>query len=875
MNSKTSGRSAMTLPPGSAKLRKLAVYGRRSSGKTCILSALAMSRLANPRGYSCLWISDHGNCPEVTAEENRQPDDPWLARWRGKDMLTTQIERIDKGLLPEATELKHPLRLIYQFTKSETTLRLPDEREPAEDTPWKDAVATFFVELIDYSGELINPSNDTTFAGTLAAHLEQCDGLLILAEATTTPEQNSRLHADLELLGQVLPAVTESRKKNNAGPFPIALLLNKWDRMVDCETLTPSLLEASRQDLPVTARSAAFQKVADEIQTSRDELFRQATAPQNSLAQQLVALAGGSKYFKTFCLSALGACRSEVTADGGRREIPVSTRPLMSFGLEDPFIWIAQCGDALRLNTLETCATQLRPWYLHLLCSGLPKRISGEYRRLRALYPESHGITDELRTVRQRLIKLFASASVIATSLVGLVLVLSVLAVVAMRDSAQWSRFGPLLDQADLDRSGAELQSLLVPAEDYVSGYIFPKWYRALSYLLIQPRDQASQYHQALKNRLSELQTEQLLLARLEKLRESALTQQAELSSLETLLEAVRQLQIPDEFTRARGTHSRVSGEIETLVMKGKYGAGYLEQQTEMDDAITVGNVVRASEIIRNCPDNSWKDQLKVRFCSQAPRVMSDKIRRLMDAANPNPVTARSTISEYRSNLQEIMSMDQLELLCARWDDFVQEYSEYHFYSLCVADSDNPATLKTYLEMVGNDGPRAELVKARIEYLDWLEQPRDWNLAIRLNVQYHSGNDFNNPDVTAYLEAEGVVLASRKVEDLVPGTEISGLSGRLIGRKPGDDVRLNVRFLVEYGVFGTYDNNLGQYNCNRRLSDLATEGAIRLPKNGGDSGAEKNVVELSVTPEIDAGIPFIRLEPAGTPPILEDEEFLK
>ena len=103
----------------------------------------------------------------------------------------------------------------------------------------------------------------------------------------------------------------------------------------------------------------------------------------------------------------------------------------------------------------------------------------------------------------------------IATSLVGLVLVLSVLAVVAMRDSAQWSRFGPLLDQADLDRSGAELQSLLVPAEDYVSGYIFPKWYRALSYLLIQPRDQASQYHQALKNRLSELQTEQLLLARL------------------------------------------------------------------------------------------------------------------------------------------------------------------------------------------------------------------------------------------------------------------------------------------------------------------------------------------------------------------------
>ncbi|MGV2333770.1 MAG UNVERIFIED_CONTAM: hypothetical protein LVR18_06495 [Planctomycetaceae bacterium] len=74
--------SQMTLPPGSPKLRKLAVYGRRSSGKTCILTALAMSRLANPRGYSCLWISDHENCPQVDGDASLSPDDALLARWR-------------------------------------------------------------------------------------------------------------------------------------------------------------------------------------------------------------------------------------------------------------------------------------------------------------------------------------------------------------------------------------------------------------------------------------------------------------------------------------------------------------------------------------------------------------------------------------------------------------------------------------------------------------------------------------------------------------------------------------------------------------------------------------------------------------------------
>lgn len=882
MSTKTPANSKMTLPPGSPKLRKLAVYGRRASGKTCILTSLAMARLPNPRGYSCLWISDHGNCPDISTTEGRAPDDPLLARHRGKEMLTNQIKRLDGGKLPEATELRHPLQLIYQFTRAETFIGAgtqsnasrPDPSMVSE--PWAAAATSFFAELIDYSGELIDADNDTTFAETLAAHLEQCDGLLILAEATTTEEQNERLHKDLEQLRNVLPAVTQRREKQKAGPFPIALLLNKWDRMVDCEQLTPLLMQAARQDLPEEKRHQALHLVSKELNDSLNTLWEQMPpAPQLGLKTVLQALAGGEEYFRTFCVSALGACRTESTAEGATREVPVAKRPLLSFGLEDPFIWLAQRGDSLRLARLQSHATNLQPWYLHLLCSGLPKRLYREHTRLSALYPESHPFNARLRTIRRPLLKVFASASAIAASMAGILLMLSIMASVAVRDSIQWRRFGPLLDKAEQNLSSEQLQAAIVPAEDYVGGYVYPKWYRTLSYLLVQPRAQAAQYHGALKTKLSDLHQEQQLLTLLGEWRTDAAQAQDYLPRLETLLKSVRELAIPSQFLRALAVRTEAQSEIETLVMKGKYGIDYLEEQKQLDHLLTVGDVVQASRIIINCSDTTWKDQLKARFQERGPRVMSEQVRKFVNATDPDLAGAEVAISNYRSNLLEVLPTEQLEMLCARWENYVKEYSEYFYYSRCVADQQNRSTLNTFLEKVHNDGPRAQLVKARIDYLDWLVQPRDWNVEARVVVNYHSGSLANNPDVTTYLGTPELALTSSKVEDLESGTEISGLSGQIPNLRPDEEAKIIVSFLVEYGVFGTYQNNLGQYVCQEKLCDQAEAGATRLSLTGGDPDAATNVVELTVKPVIDAGIPLVRLDPAGAPPELDDEEMLK
>jgi len=49
-----------TPKPRSTKIYRFALFGRRNAGKTCILAALAMERLANPKQFACTWIDRPG-----------------------------------------------------------------------------------------------------------------------------------------------------------------------------------------------------------------------------------------------------------------------------------------------------------------------------------------------------------------------------------------------------------------------------------------------------------------------------------------------------------------------------------------------------------------------------------------------------------------------------------------------------------------------------------------------------------------------------------------------------------------------------------------------------------------------------------------------
>jgi len=147
------------------KAYRFAVYGRAASGKTCILAALAMKCIAHPSKYTSTWILEPANIPKPQGDpETWDIKEPASAYHLGKMWLEKAIERLTLGELPPPNPNRgEPLRYLYHFTT-------PDHR-------------TYPIELIDYSGELIDPaiSNDE-MAKRLREHLRTMDGILVLAE---------------------------------------------------------------------------------------------------------------------------------------------------------------------------------------------------------------------------------------------------------------------------------------------------------------------------------------------------------------------------------------------------------------------------------------------------------------------------------------------------------------------------------------------------------------------------------------------------------------------------------------------------------------------------------------------------------------------
>ncbi len=859
--------SGMTLPPGSPKLRRLAVYGRRSSGKTCILTALAMMRLANPRGYTCHWISDHKNSPQVDQNASLAADNPLLARYRGKEMLKEQVALVAGGSLPVATELRDPMRLLYQFTKVEGESDVPAD--------WTDGPGTFFTELIDYSGELINPDNDTTFAEKLMAHLEDCDGLLILAEATTTEEQNQRLSRHLNLLLQQLPAVAEQRRKRNAGPFPIALLLNKWDRMVDAAELTPLLQDAVRPDLSEAERDEKRLEIERTLQESLKKFFSQTPqVPQVPLALALQAVAGGEEYFRTFCVSALGPCVAETQPDGTVIERPRRLDPLGSYGLEDPFVWLAQTSDALGLRRLEEAARELRPWHAQALVDGTLPRLYRQHQRLAKLYSPPHRFPVLLGGVRGRLLQWLAGAFSIAVSSTMLLLAMLTMLLTAYLDSREWARFGPLLDAAAAESATPVSKAGLLEAEAWVGGYAYPVWRRLLSYLVVQPQSEAADFHASVKERLRAIESEERLISRIQELEKQA-GETTEEVMVDRILADLKELEIAERCVQALERQQLAAASVETRLMLLRHGADYVRRQADMDRLLQQGSVVEAGREVTACRDAAQQAQLRGRFAEQAPRVMSSAVRNLLQRSTPDFTAANSLVQGYRSQLQGLLDAERLETLCGLWEEHCRKMKDHHYYTLCTRDPENAATLTEYLKQTENAGFQATLVQKQLKYLAWLKEPRNWKVDVsRLVINYHSGNYFNDPDLTVDLKQDSIKLASKTVADISAGTSITGLSGRLSGLAPEQTTTLRVSFTVSYRLYDPSTTALGEYLLSGKLSEIGSAEPQTLSVRNGDSGAASNVVVLTVTPEVDAGIRKIQLTAAGDPPKLLDEELL-
>jgi hypothetical protein len=300
---------------------KFALFGIKSSGKTCILSVLALPRVSNPKGFTCTWI-EHvpGHEISTNSAETINAEDPFVV---GAKWLKESKELLKKGDLPAPTEITNIMRFLFEFSSKEN--------------------GSISVELIDYSGELLVTRADT--ATKLKQIMRDCDGLLVLAEVPKPDSGSGDLAYGFDDLSKAFATLAKERESGPKQEWPIALLFNKWDRRLDGKEGITSI----------------GQEAIDNYLSESPE------PPHKSLVDKITNLIGNEN-IRCFPISAFGS--HDITQDG--KEVPKTHgQMLKTINLEDGFIWLAERSDNLKVKMLLESSEKTSWWMTQQLIFGV------------------------------------------------------------------------------------------------------------------------------------------------------------------------------------------------------------------------------------------------------------------------------------------------------------------------------------------------------------------------------------------------------------------------------------------------------------------------------------------------------------------------
>lgn len=294
----------------------LGFFGLSGSGKTCILAALDMQRVAHPLGYtgSLLPLEDKRptGVPDTWNAEEKRAD----VQYKSSDRLEEAKQQLKHGNVPESTELSIDFLFDYKFSSAKT--------------------GEFYVRLTDYGGELVNPNNaPQEIAKELRKKLEGMDGLLVLAPAPFPDEAKKGVSEKLQRLQKTM-GLFQFRK-----PIPIVLLITKGDRIAPLSEYTVAQQPLTKEDFPTTEHLDLYHDLVNKV---------------------------GKENCKAFLASAFGECERCTTEDGKETELPKKVNPLTPFGLLEGFIWLAQ-----RLEVIQSQRNVLQLQHYEQLVANYKK----------------------------------------------------------------------------------------------------------------------------------------------------------------------------------------------------------------------------------------------------------------------------------------------------------------------------------------------------------------------------------------------------------------------------------------------------------------------------------------------------------------------
>jgi hypothetical protein len=299
--------TAESVPKSDARYYRFGLCGLTTGGKTCILAALALPRVTHPNALTATLLP-------VTKRSSKHLKDGW--NW-----VNDARECLRAGRIPPPNPHGPRLTIRYKFTDG--------------------AQREVFVELVDYSGELLDSKlSETELAKKLHGYFGQVHGFLFVAEHPEPGAGAGELGGYLQQLKESLARQrSDARNTADGNSVPIALLINKWDR---------------------SGTLAKGQK-AHEHEMLRLEAFLQTDPPppHAGLLNELKPASGNR--CRPFPVSAFGeAVREPGNIEGQFIEKPAKVTPeLPSFGLEEPFLWLVEQRDTMDAEKLES-ASRLR-----------------------------------------------------------------------------------------------------------------------------------------------------------------------------------------------------------------------------------------------------------------------------------------------------------------------------------------------------------------------------------------------------------------------------------------------------------------------------------------------------------------------------------
>lgn len=799
------------------KVYRLALYGLPNSGKTCILAALAMPRDPHPLRYNCTWRKiDLSNCRNKAEAKDLKDSKEWMEKC---------IKKLDQQEVPEANSNSQG-QLVFQYKFTDANHQ-----------------TFYYIELIDYSGELIDPDlSSNKLKKNLLTRFTEMDGILVLAEAayqkqledveSDQKKSYKQSHINLHKLSEAFNLLCDEKQDGGAAlDIPVALLINKWDRY--------SAIEYDHPDKE--------QKKLEDFLNATDK------PPHKGLYDELYSLITDGN-FKAFPVSAFGMTKSTSV------ELPKQTNPLKSFGLEDAFIWIAERRDAIDVQHYKNDAT--KNW-----------KPCGRQRGFELLnrFPDKNAdLAKQVQKTlsRCRKLQIYWWRATIITLLIILLSVETIFDTInynkhtvaidnprvtytQLEKAEQWLikyvaspvfrhvvlriYFNQEQAQTILTKLQSDRENILwQPIEEALKTNVILAGELASKYLKYYPYGPHAQEAQdiILRANIYKLQQEDK-----DALRDIAVQVPKHIKDkkqLKTLLEKLRKLPLHPqvETKKMRQKRESLEQQLEQQIVEIVKQQDWQAFLRSYNNNMRRGNFLIVAQLLVNYhpayPNlNALKEKFKLTVVKELEKHVQasmkdnrlDYAKELLDQYNKFPEelkthTGKKKINEWRYKINEVEDKTSYEAIRNYKD--IEHVNKYLQYAPLQTMKHEVEVYQNYLNKIDpNSKLKLQLQLAQIIWTDKADQD-------------------NNNRVTVYLNNKKIIHQNEIVSDWLKPTEIIGTSASF-SAKPSDKIRIRISIVEEDFICPDYNNGEGIVK-NKLILKLANGYDLRLKNSDGITG---------------------------------------